>query len=301
MATDKIIPPPLAPELADLLTTTERDVLRAIVRDGDIVDGFKARLLNGAHGAPDDLDEDAGDAWLLVRLSPAMLDALAAFEADDADLEAEPDLELDHDGEPSLGATSDMNQEKAWRAPEVYGIDLEFDGDGVPDADAEPMLASPENHPATPWFWGGELRDRTGDQTSWARGFGLMEEEDVNEDGGAIDDEGHGDTFEETSAGAGDCNDEPSLGATVAFDQRQAWAASEIGVTDGEATGTIDDLEAPWPTIEQREAQSAAARAAADKVRAMRLRKSPSRSADVAGSNLIPLGPCDALGRLLHR
>jgi hypothetical protein len=297
MADDRIVPPPLAPEVADLLTTSERDVLRAIVRDGDIIDGFKARLLNGAHGAPDDLDEDAGDAWLLVRLSPALLDALAAFEADAADLEAEPDLELDHDGEPSLGATSDMNQERAWRAPEVYGIDLEYDGDGVPDADAEPMLGAPERHP-NPRSW--EWREIGADQTFWAAGHGLMEEENVNEDGGAIDDEGHGDSFEETSAAAGDCNDEPSLGATVAFDQRQAWAAPEIGVTDGEATGTIDDIEAPWPTIEQREAQAAVARAAADNALALRLRKSPPRQVEVE-SNLILLGPCDALGRLLHR
>jgi hypothetical protein len=131
MADDPIIPPPLAPELIDLLRATERDVLRAIVRDGHVIDGFKARLLNRAHELR---DEVGAAAWLLVRRAPAMLDTLAAFEADEADLEAEPDLEEGGDLEPSLGATNDKNQEKAWRSP-TY--DLEYDGDGVADPDLE--------------------------------------------------------------------------------------------------------------------------------------------------------------------
>ena len=270
---DELIPPPLAPDLADLLTVTERDVLRAICRDGDILDGFKARLLSGARGLPDDLDAGEVEAWLLVPLSSAMMDALAAFEADDADLEAEPDDEEGGDGEASLGATNDVNQERAWRAPEVCGIDLEYDGDGVPDADAEPMLGAPENHPSS-WGYG---RDRTGDQSSWARGAGLMEEEAVNEDGGAIDDEGHGDSFEETAVGCGDCNDEPSLAATEAINQVTAWRPSQFGVEDGEASGTEDDIDVPWPTIEQREAQTAAAREAGEAVRAIVRRKTSRR------------------------
>jgi hypothetical protein len=130
-----IVAPPLVPELADLLAATERDVLRAIVRDGDILDGFKARLLSAAHGLPDEGEA----AWLLVPLSPATMDALAAFEADEADLEEEPDLEEGGDLEPSLGATNDKNQEKAWRSP-TY--DLEYDGDGVADPDLEPNLGA---------------------------------------------------------------------------------------------------------------------------------------------------------------
>lgn len=109
MSSDRTIPPPLAPELGDLLKATERDMLRAIVRDGDIVDGFRARLLSAARGLPDDLGGE-GVAWLLVPLSPALLDALAAFEADEADLDAEPDDEEGGDGEPSLGATNDRTK-----------------------------------------------------------------------------------------------------------------------------------------------------------------------------------------------
>jgi hypothetical protein len=117
MTDDLIIPPPLAPALEDLLTVTERDALRLIVRDADLI-------------------EAEGEAWLLCPLSPALIDALAEFEADLADLEAEPDLEMDHDAEPSLGSANNMNQDKAWRST-CADIDLEFDGDGVADPDLE--------------------------------------------------------------------------------------------------------------------------------------------------------------------
>jgi hypothetical protein len=223
-------------------------------------------------------------AWLLVPLSPAMMDALAAFEADQADLEDDDPAEDNGDAEPSLGATDDKNQEKAWRDPEIGEIDLEYEGDGVPDADAETMLGAPEHHPM-PYGYG---RDRSGDQTWWARGSGTMEEEAVNEDGGNIEDEGQADTFEHNGAvAAGNCDDEPSLGATTAIDQRQAWAAPDTWTfcEDGEATGTEDDAAVAGQTVEQREATQAAARDMADKaltvmMRTRRTLKGPVRLGD---------------------
>jgi len=235
MTDDPITPPPLAPELNDLLTTTERDVLRAIVRDGDIVDGFKARLLSGAHGLAADDDGDA-KAWLLVPLSPAMIDALAAFEADEADLEDEPDLEDSGDAEPSLGATNDKNQDKAWRGtPGAGGVDLEFDGDTVPDADLEPNLGATNcGNPIIP-------------QTFWAL-YAPEECEKENEHG------------EGGAQGDGSVDYEPSLGATEDIDHRKAWKRLDQWTfcEDGEAQGTEDDLMRPDRTIGEENAKRAA-------------------------------------------
>jgi len=243
MADDPIIPPPLAPELNELLTTTERDVLRAIVRDGDILDGFKARLLSGAHGLQDD-DEGGSGAWLLVLLSPALLDALAAFEADEADLEDDDPAEENGDAEPSLGATNDKNQEKAWRAPQADGVDLEFDGDGVADADLEPNLGATNcGVPSIP-------------QTFWAvYAPEECEEENEHGEGGAY--------------GDGSVDLEPNLGATEDIDHREAWRSPDSWrhVFEGKAEGTIDDIVPPLPTPEQDAAQRAAVQEALGRLR----------------------------------
>ena len=53
---------------------------------------------------------------------------------------------------------------------------------------------------------------------------------------------------------------EPSLGATLALDQRRAWAASRF-VLDGEASGTVEDLES-YKSDAGRRADRLAARAA---------------------------------------
>jgi hypothetical protein len=56
----------------------------------------------------------------------------------------------------------------------------------------------------------------------------------------------------------GSADDEPSLGATEELNQEVAWKHTSSGYTDAEAEGTVDDLEAPYPTREQADAQRAA-------------------------------------------
>lgn len=213
MADERLIPPSLAPAVEDLLTTTARDALRLIVESADLIEGD-------------------GEARLVVPATPALIDALAAFEADEVEREDEGDAEEEPDGEPSLGSIDNrMNQSQAWRAASAFGLDLEFDGDNVPDPDLEEGYDR-ELDPA---------EDGLGDMD------GLLEQ------------------------GCGEPGGEPSLGATEEIDQRIGWARSGgwLMAIDGEATGTVDDLAAPLPTIEQREAQDAAVRAAAEKLQAI--------------------------------
>ena len=81
----------------------------------------------------------------------------------DAELEDDDPAEENGDLEPSLGAFELVNQETAWRTIDSGhgGQDLELD-----NADREPSLGAPENHP-TPYSYtyGGE-----GNQTHWAAG-----------------------------------------------------------------------------------------------------------------------------------
>lgn len=74
----------------------------------------------------------------------------------DENLEEEPDLEDGRDAEPSLGATHALNQETAWKAAQAE-IDLEFEGDGSAECDAEPSLGSANNHYNQRW-WGDGAR-----------------------------------------------------------------------------------------------------------------------------------------------
>ena len=149
-------PPPLAPALRDLLRATERDLVRAIIRDGDFVDVARAALLGAATGRRD-------TAWLLVPLTAELVDALAVFEADLEDAEDDDpaeegaDLESDRaDDEPSLGAP------ERHPSPHSYGVarwfsdsqalwadgstsDREDDGDDLePDVDGEPSISATE-------------------------------------------------------------------------------------------------------------------------------------------------------------
>jgi len=119
MSGDHFIPPPIAPAIEDLLTTTARDALRMIVETGDLTGGD-------------------GEAWLIVPATPALIDALAAFEAELADLEDDDPREEGADAEPSLGSIDNrMDQDQAWRVQSNWELDLEFDGDTVADADRE--------------------------------------------------------------------------------------------------------------------------------------------------------------------
>jgi hypothetical protein len=73
----------------------------------------------------------------------------------------------DADNEPSLGATHALNQEQAWRSPLVIGTDLEFDGEGVPDADKEPDVDLEPDNDDEPSLGS---RDRDVDQLAWSAG-----------------------------------------------------------------------------------------------------------------------------------
>ena len=85
-------------------------------------------------------------AWLLVPLPSDLLDHLLMLGAEQADLEPSEDSEIDHDGEPSLGANEAVAQIAAWgrRPVEVHKADLEDEQiveggeDDEPDADDEP-------------------------------------------------------------------------------------------------------------------------------------------------------------------
>lgn len=123
------------------------------------------------------------------KIERALDKLIALLDACDPDPDLEPSLgsnpygSLDQeddscDNEPSLGATTALNQEKAWR---VGGNDLEFDGDTCPDADKEP------DADGEPWLAGCPF---DGGQD--------LEPED---------------------------EDEPSLGATHAVNQNDAWRA----------------------------------------------------------------------------
>jgi len=105
---------------------------------------------------------------LHLALATALLGVMDGFDGD-------PDLEDNADDEPSFGV-------------EINGIcELELD-----TADDEPLLGSPEIAPTGyvlgKWGW----HTIQGSQERWSAGFGSMEEEQVNEDGGNILDEPHG-------------------------------------------------------------------------------------------------------------
>lgn len=91
------------------------------------------------------------------------------------------DLEHDPaDDEPLLGATSALNQEHAWRAPNVgCYVDIEFDGETAPSADAEPSLGSP--NPA--WLYHTiEVSSPATSQEHWAEGTTDDHESDDSDD-----------------------------------------------------------------------------------------------------------------------
>lgn len=131
MVDDVLAPPPLAPGFADLLRTTERDIVRAIVKEGDVIDAKKATLLGALTGR-------AAAVWLLVPFTADLFDALAAFDAENEDAEDDTPAEEEDDLEPILGAREIMNQERAWRdSTNLWRLDAEFEGDGIADADLE--------------------------------------------------------------------------------------------------------------------------------------------------------------------
>ena len=92
---------------------------------------------------------------------------------------------------------------------------------------------------------GGDLEPSLGattaldQETAWQRTYPGDDVEDDPAESGIGDADGMAEQFV----------GEPSLGAAEAVDQRVAWAQTS-GLTDGEASGTVDDIPAPyreWP------------------------------------------------------
>jgi hypothetical protein len=131
------------------------------------------------------------------------------------------DLELDPaDEEPSLGASSAINQEKAWRAPNVGWscyVDAEFDGDTCPDADREPDLGSPEYLGLTSHV----------DQEDWARSRGSDDRELDTAD------------------------DEPSLASFERHDSQISWSIGSDDDCEAEHDGREPDEDREWDEAEQ--------------------------------------------------
>jgi hypothetical protein len=94
---------------------------------------------------------------LRERMEAAVERRIAAMDLLDAyteELEPEEAGEEEAAGEPSLGATANVNQVRAWRAPRVIEADLEFDGDTAASADSEPSLGSIRRQDQTTWSHG---------------------------------------------------------------------------------------------------------------------------------------------------
>jgi hypothetical protein len=171
------------------------------------------------------------DVWDPRGHANALSPCGAAFCA--ADLALCNPAEENGDAEPSLGATNDKNQDRAWRNPAVWELDFEFDGDGVVDVDLEPNFGAANcGNPIIP-------------QTFWA----------VN---APEECEGENDHGEGGPYGDGSVDLEPSLGASEDIDQRKAWKQPETWTIDGEAQGTEDDLARPDRTVEEENAKRAA-------------------------------------------
>jgi hypothetical protein len=131
-----------------------------------------------------------------------ILDRLAGdpdMEDDDPDHGIE---DLPHDEEreePSLGATHDVDQDRAWKPPAGLltcgDVDLEFEGESSPECDREPSL--------------GSLNGR-GYQELWAYGSTDDREEEAND--GPVDGSA---SARAMGLQACDSDFEPSLGWTV--------------------------------------------------------------------------------------
>lgn len=191
-------------------------------------------------------------AFLLVPASPALLDVLAAFDADREDFEDGGDDELSmgaredingtvwlpgqpvahEDAEPSLGF---LEQHPNVPGPRSGFVGTDRSGDQRrisqgdrddrerDDADREPSLGAAESHPTVY----GNGRDRIGDQSQW----GCSPTNDAEDEhcGCEPDDEGDG------AMGNSTVDDEPSLGSTDAIDQDDAWRApGDLHFIDGE-------------------------------------------------------------------
>jgi len=110
------------------VTPAERELLRHIADEADIV----------AETPNPDLRRYRPVVWLLVPLPRQLLDMLAEFETDER--EADTDREPDRDGEPTLGATDDINQGDAWRG---NSDDTEDEHDGCEPDDGRALVPAP--------------------------------------------------------------------------------------------------------------------------------------------------------------
>ena len=123
----------------------------------------------------------------------------------DPDLEDDGDAEEEPDGEPLLGATDGLNQEKAWRS----------DGWCAPETAAEPEDDPADDEPSL-----GSTASL--DQGCWA--FGTSDEREDEHDGGEPDEDG-----------------EPELGSfDRLINQRHAWKARNGAYWWGSSCNELD-------------------------------------------------------------
>jgi hypothetical protein len=191
----------------------------------------------------------AGDvAFLIAPVTAAILDTLSAFESEEEDREHggddEPslsgltcaptwfegvqtiDAEAEDEDEPALGATAAIDQGKAWGFHNGQA------------GEEEPSLGAPERHPIIPHPIYHRYDEHSSnaaqdDQTRWAAGNCAADGDDRE-----VEDEHGGNVLDEPHDGD---PEEPSLGATVAFNQRHAWAQSDASMwrSTGEAEPSL--------------------------------------------------------------
>lgn len=169
------------------LVPAERKALQEIIRHADVVLAPSAYPLSspyeiglGSIGRT----EDGAIPYFLAPITHQVLETLAAFEADLADIEDSYDLE------PNLTGSSSGDDREA--------SDDDLEGDG--NCDAEP--GGDEREPSL-----GSV-DNVVDQRSWSVGNNDDLEEQCEDEGGQCDDEGH-DSDSEESLGAVEAGDGP--------------------------------------------------------------------------------------------
>jgi hypothetical protein len=114
-------------------------VLQYIAEHGDIID-------DGRWLPPGEAPCNHRGQWLLVPISPRILDVLAQIDAELADLDPGADAAPDQDDEPSLGANEGTSQVGPWRPRWPWDVDVELDAaDEESNGDDEPEHSDDEN------------------------------------------------------------------------------------------------------------------------------------------------------------
>lgn len=117
-------------------------LLAHILAHSDIID-------DGRPLPPGSEISDHRGAWLLVPLPADLLDQLLEIGVEQADLEPDPDIEPDQDGEASLGANEAVPQVYSWALPPDYDLENDDLDEGGEDDEVGYLPASDDvlSHP----------------------------------------------------------------------------------------------------------------------------------------------------------